>query len=149
MHNTTDFLLHIRQLTKLYESFFKDVCTHHGLTQMELHILSFLIHNPTRDTAGDIVHLRMLPKGHVSQGVEALIQKGLLHRQQDSLDRRRQHLTLTAQAASIAEEIKQRRIAYETLLFTGFSEEERMQYAALNQRIAQNAKIALEGNESI
>ena len=41
---------------------------------MEADIISFLKNNPGKDTAADIVELRMLSKGAVSKTVEALIQ---------------------------------------------------------------------------
>ena len=56
----------------------KRVCTEHDLTLVEADIISFLQNNPEKDTAADIVELRMLSKGAVSKGVEALIQKSLL-----------------------------------------------------------------------
>lgn len=146
MRKATDFLLTVRHMIKLYESLFKDICERYGLTQIELNILSFLINNPARDTAGDIVQLRMLPKGHVSQGVEALMQKGLLQRRQDTSDRRRQHLSLTERSAPVVREIERCSAQFESLLFTGFSIQERAEYAALNGRIAQNAKAVLERN---
>ena len=43
----------------------------------------------------DIVELRMLLKGNVSQAVESLIQKSLLKREQNKEDRRKIHLSLT------------------------------------------------------
>ena len=52
-------------------------------------------------TAADIAELRMLSKGNVSQGVESLIQNGYLERFPDLSDRRRIHLSLTAQSGDI------------------------------------------------
>ena len=144
MHKAADFLSTFRHILKLYERLFQDVCRRHGLTQNELRILSFLIHHPTRDTAGDIVQLRMLPKGHASQGVDTLMQKGLLQRRQDASDRRRQHLSLTPAAATVVQEIEQCTEQFEASLFAGFSPQERAQYEIWSGRIANNAKTALE-----
>ena len=83
MNRTTDLLLCIRKIVKLYDSMLKPVCDHYRLTLIEANIISFLQNNPGKDTAGDIAELRMLSKGNVSQAVESLIQKALLQRQQD------------------------------------------------------------------
>ena len=78
MNQITGLLLCIRKTVKLYESMLKPVCDHYRLTLIEADIISFLQNNPGKDTAGDIVGLRMLSKGNVSQAVESLIQKSLL-----------------------------------------------------------------------
>ena len=41
-------------------------------------LMSFLYNNPGKDTATDIVELRMLQKGNVSAVVESLVNKSLL-----------------------------------------------------------------------
>ena len=144
MNQNSSTLSSLRGIFKLYEQIQKEVCAKYRLTQMEVNIISFLHNNPGRDTAADIVELRMLPKGHVSQGVEALIQKGLLSRCIDERDRRRIHLSLTPQAVPIVEEIDRGSQQFYGQLFFGFSEEERETYALLGERIRDNAKIGLE-----
>ena len=62
----------------------KSVCLKYHLTIIEADIISFLQHNPGKDTAMDIVELRMLSKGAVSKAVESLIQKGILQRHPDA-----------------------------------------------------------------
>ena len=80
MAQTTDFLMYFRRIIKLHESMLKEICETYQLTMIEANIISFLYNNPGRDTARDIVELRMLSKGNVSQAVESLIQKGMLKR---------------------------------------------------------------------
>ena len=60
--NSTHFLVQFRQLNKLYECMLKEICGRHKLTLIETTIISFLYNNPGRDTAADIVELRMLSK---------------------------------------------------------------------------------------
>ena len=72
--NSTHFLVQFRQLNKLYECMLKEICRRHKLTLIETTIISFLYNNPGRDTAADIVELRMLSKENVSQAVELLMQ---------------------------------------------------------------------------
>ena len=93
--STTDYLMNIRQITKLHENMLKKICVKYDLSLIEANIISFLYNNPGKDTAGDIVELRMLSKGNVSQGVEMLAGKGFLLRSQDKEDRRKVHLRLS------------------------------------------------------
>ena len=87
-------LLNFRRIMKLHEGILKKVCEEYQLTLTEASIICFLKNNPTLDTAGDIVEIRMLSKGNVSQAVESLIRKSLLQRTQDTDDRRKIHLSL-------------------------------------------------------
>ena len=94
MKQNTETWMGIRGVIKLYEKMLKRVCTEHHLTVIEADVISFLQNNPEKDTAADIVELRMLSKGAVSKAVESLIQKSLLDRRPDQQDRRRIHLIL-------------------------------------------------------
>ena len=85
----------------------KEICGAYHLTMIEANIISFLYNNPGKDTAGDIVELRMLSKGNVSTAVEALIQKHLIEREQDKTDRRRIHLYLLPAAEPITNRISE------------------------------------------
>ena len=76
MNRITDYLTGIRRISKLHASMLKTyVCQEYGLTLAEATVISFLYNNPGRDTAADIVELRMLQKGNVSQAVETLVQR--------------------------------------------------------------------------
>lgn len=71
----TDYLMNIRQITKLHENMLKKICVKYDLSLIEANIISFLYNNPGKDTAGDIVELRMLSKGNVSQEWSCLPEK--------------------------------------------------------------------------
>ena len=87
MGSATEFLSGIRSIVKLHESMLKDICEAYRLTLTEAAVISFLHNNPQKDTAADIVELRMLQKSNVSCAVETLFQKHLLSRRQDEADR--------------------------------------------------------------
>ena len=89
MKRTTEIFIGMRSLFRLYDKLLKKVCMEHDLTMIEADIISFLQNNPGKDTAADIVELRLLSKGAVSKGVESLIQKSLLERIPDTEDRRK------------------------------------------------------------
>ncbi len=144
MARITDFLVNLRRIMKLHETLLKDICEKYGLTLIEANIISFLYSNPGRDTARDIVELRMLSKGNVSQAVELLIQKSLLKRTPDQADRRIIHLTLLPAAAPITKAIEDSRSQFQKELFSGFTEEERQLYHQLNGRIIENTKAVVK-----
>lgn len=73
---TTDILMTFRRIIKLHESGLKELCEKYRLSLIEANIISFLYNNPGKDTAGDIVELRMLAKGNVSQGGGGLDPEG-------------------------------------------------------------------------
>ena len=140
MPQNTELLLGIRRMIRLYETMIRQVCAQYGLTQIETDIIASLHNNPGKDTARDIVELRMLQKGNVSQAVETLIQKGFLTRTPDTRDRRLIHLSLTPEAEPVTEAISGARGQFQERLFEGFSQEERLLYASLNHRLFENAE---------
>ena len=148
MQQTHTFLSNIRRIIRYYDSMLKPICGRYGLTLMETTIISFLFHHPDRDTAADIVEIRMLSKSNVSQAVESLIQKSLLQRRQDTRDRRRIHLSLTPAAAPITREIESVRSEFRRRIFRGFTEGEIEQFFQFHQRIAANATAA-EGGQDV
>ena len=140
MSNTTSLLANFRRIIKLYDTMLKPVCEHYDLTQIEATIISFLYNNPGKDTAADIVELRMLSKGNVSRAVESLIQKSLLTRRHDTADRRRVHLSLTPDTRPITKEIETVRQNFRQCIFAGFTPKEQEQFHLFNERIAENTK---------
>ncbi len=147
MRNTTNFLTNFRRTIKLYDTMLKEICGAYHLTMIEANIISFLYNNPGKDTAGDIVELRMLSKGNVSTAVEALIQKHLIEREQDKTDRRRIHLYLLPAAGPITNRISEIREQFSEEILFGFSEEERKQFEVLNDRLWENTRNAMKRRE--
>lgn len=144
----TDFLMNVRGTIKLHESMLKEICERYQLTLIEANIISFLYNNPGKDTAGDIVELRMLSKGNVSQAVESLIQKSLLQRQSDTEDRRKIHLLLLPEAKPITDEVEICKRQFQEEIFYGFSPEEQRKYEELNGRVMENTRNAMKRREN-
>lgn len=124
------------------------ICVKYDLSLIEANIISFLYNNPGKDTAGDIVELRMLSKGNVSQGVELLAGKGFLLRSQDKEDRRKVHLRLSDAVQPVTEELKLEKQKFQEVLFDGFTEEDRKMLEELNRRVMENTKKALKRSET-
>ncbi len=144
MHQITALLTNIRRVVKLYDSKLKPVCGQYGLAPIEATIISFLYNNPGIDTAADISDLRMLSKSNVSNAVENLIQKSLLQRRRDTEDRRVIHLSLTADAKPITQEIEKVRASFRKQIFQDFTPEEEALFIQMHNRLAENTKSAMK-----
>lgn len=144
----TDVILFHRSILKLYDSLLKEICDSCDLSGLELTIISFLHNNPEYDTAKDISVFRMIPKGNVSQGVNSLIEKGLLLRRTDSHDRRKVHLSLTEQSLPLVEKVEAAKNQFKTLAFDGFSPEDWERYTQLCERVTQNVRQSLERKQN-
>lgn len=144
MYSSNTLLVNIRRIIKLYDHMLKPVCEDYGLMPIEATIISFLHNHPGRDTAAEIAELRMLSKSSVSQGVENLIQKGLLVRSQDTEDRRKIHLSLTEKAEPITEDIEKVWRGFRDKIFRGFSEEEEKAFLQYNERLVLNTIREME-----
>lgn len=147
MGYTTDFLMTLRCVIKFHEGMMKHVCSQYNLSLIEANIIAFLHNNPGKDTAKDIVELRMLSKGNVSQAVESLIQKSLLQRAGDAKDRRKVHLTLLPKSAPITQTIKSMQRDFYQELFQGISLEDQKLFLHINRRLMANSQTAMKGRD--
>lgn len=144
MRQSTKLFMTLRNLFRLYDKMLKAVCTEHDLTLVEADVISFLENNPGKDTAADIVQLRMLSKGAVSKAVEALIQKGLLQRIPDTQDRRKIHLRLEEAAGPVLLDIDHVREAFLDTVLDGFTKEELAQNARFFDKVFDNLVNAMK-----
>lgn len=144
MLQSHNILFLTRALVKLQERYLEGIRKTHGLSQVEITIITFLHNNPGHDTASDIADTRMLQRGNVSQGVESLIQKSFLARTPDAHDRRRIHLSLTKGALPIVREVEQQQKELLKQVFFGFSQEDLQMYTGLNERMMDNILAGLE-----
>ena len=147
MKRTTEIFIGMRSLFRLYDKLLKKVCMEHDLTMIEADIISFLQNNPGKDTAADIVELRLLSKGAVSKGVESLIQKSLLERIPDTEDRRKIHLRLKPQAGPVTETVNEVRDEFLETVLDGFTKEELETQDRFLKHLFDNTRKAMEGRE--
>jgi DNA-binding MarR family transcriptional regulator len=144
--NPTDYLMNIQLTTKLHESLLKKICVKYNLSLIEGKILCFLHNNPTKDTAADIVELRMLSKGNVSSAIDKLCKQGYIQRVPDKNNRRKIHLSLLSKADDINKDVDLMLIDYKQKIFDGFTMEEMHAYENLCQRIYFNVKKSMDNN---
>lgn len=126
MSYATEWLMSFRYIIKGQDALIKEICDSFKLTRIEGTIIVFLYNNPGKNTAGDIVELRMLSKGNVSQAVESLIQKSFLARKQDAEDRRKIHLSLLPAAEPIIQAVEKKQKEFGCEFFEGL---QRKKYA--------------------
>lgn len=149
MKTAFDALISIRQTVKLYDQCLEDIRAAHQLTKIEIAIISFLSNNPGHDTVAEISDMRLLSKGNVSRAADGLIRRGLLTRSPDQVDRRRVHLLLTDVSAPIVKDIQEAGTDFIRLLFDGFTQEDRMTFFELNNRLIKNVSQNLERSVSL
>ena len=147
MKRTTEIFIGMRSLFRLYDKLLKKVCMEHDLTMIEADIISFLQNNPGKDTAADIVELRLLSKGAVSKGVESLIQKSLLERIPDTEDRRKIHLRLNHKGGQVTESSNEVRDEFLETVLDGFTKEELETQDRFLKKLFDNTRKAMEGRE--
>lgn len=143
----TDMRLLMRGITKLYEQYLERIRGKYGLSQIEITIIGFLYNNPGKDTAAEIVELRMLPKGNVSQGVELLVKKGFLRRNADRTDRRKVHLSLEETAIPLCNEIEKVNQSFKEQLLQGLTQQEKEAYEKINRQLMKNIEKGMNFNE--
>lgn len=148
LYRFSEFWMGIRSIVRLYEKMMKSVCSTYQLSMVEVDIIAFLKNHPQKDTAADIVELRMLSKAAVSKGVDLLIRKSFLERETDHNDRRKVHLKLTKKAEPVMKDIQRTQQNFTDLLFRDFSEEDYEMYYEFRERILMNVKSSEESGHN-
>lgn len=134
----TNFFDNLAKVRKAYARCSDPICEKWELTHNELQILHFLADNPDRNRAADIVTYRGLAKSHVSMSIAHLEEIGMLRKETDANDRRTVHLTLTASAAPVIEEVRLAFSQLERQIFSGVTKEELQAFQSLSQKATCN-----------
>jgi len=124
---------------KAYDTLWDDIMGQFSLTRAEIDVLAFISNNPYKNTAHDIVEYRMIAKSHVSKAVDNLLERGLLMREKDKLDRRCMHLIPTQAAENIIAAIQSQQLEFTKKLTVGFTEDELLFFSKIIMRFADNA----------
>lgn len=147
MNRNTEFLINFKLFIKYYELCLKNINTKYNLSKIEVDIISFLYFNPEFDTLTDIVEIRMLQKGNVSKAITSLIEKNMLFKLVDEVDKRKIHLKLTNETVSITKDISDVKNNYLNQVFKDFSDDEIELYFLLNKKINDNINLAMKMEE--
>lgn len=127
-----------KSLMKLQEKYLESVRTDYDLSRIEVIIITFLHNNPSYDTARDIVEFRMLQRGNVSTAIDSLVDKGYLTRHPDTNDKRIIHLMLSDKTKPVVHAIEEKQDELISCIFEGFSDDEKKNFAAYNERLYGN-----------
>ncbi len=128
----------VRAAEREYAAYRKRIMTQFALSAAETDIVMFLANNPGYDTAAQIARVRKIPKSQVSLAVNALLEKGLLRGLYRAGDKKSLHLSLTAVAGPVVRYGRAQQAAFGEELFSNFTEEEKVEFARLHQKIAKN-----------
>ena len=93
---------HYKQILDTYMSEFK---SRYGLKRTEIEVLYYLSRRTDSNTAKDITSSLHMNKGHISQTMDALCQRGYLEATRDIHDYRIVHYNITDEAERIVKEI--------------------------------------------
>ena len=103
-----------------------EAITHkHDLRKIDVDIIIFLANSGEKDTAKDIAATERFTKGHISQSVKRLTEKGFLSISQDKKDLRVQHLHLEEPACKVLKEMLEIKNAIDSCVFKGVTAEEK------------------------
>ncbi len=133
-----NFLYYVRLIKKLHEQTLSKAAERCGITLPEADVLSFLLENPEFDTARDIALYREVSRAYVSKAVELLVAKEYLRIEQDKGDRRYQHLFITDNAQSLANELHNAQMAFYDSVTNGLTNEELAAMLSAIEKCAQN-----------
>ena len=130
-----------RRLSNLYTSLCAPICRKYGINQTCLDILLFCANHPECNTARDIGAVRGIKSGIASVAIEALIENGLIRREDDAHDRRIRRLTPTGKAAAIIEEGQALQRYFTAALRQNVTEEELSSLQGLIDKIETNIPL--------
>lgn len=133
-----NFIVSAIQVKKTYEKMCAEAIGDLHLTQNEVDIMLFLLHNEQIDTAADIAKYRCLSKSQVCKSVDALTRGGYLLVKQDQRDRRYQHLHLSERGIQIMKELEKRRKDFLNRMKKNISEEEMDTFRRVLHKIRKN-----------
>ena len=139
---TAELTLRGSMIKKLIERELRDFRESYGLKRIEIEVL-YLLANSSKDTVAEIAAFLDANRGHISQTVESLCQKGYITPVPDRKDRRYIHFELTERGKDLSVPIRERWNALTEDVFRGISPEELEQYKSTSMKIRHNIERLL------
>jgi len=137
-------ILNGNQFRKLLEKEYGQIHQAYNLKRIDIQILQYLNHAGQQNTAKDIVALGLFTKGHVSQSLKNLKERGLVEAVPDRDDARCVHLRLQDDAYDIIRQIDN---TYENILkimFHDIPAEDLEVFKRVGQQIVKNINAYVE-----
>lgn len=117
-------MINLNKFRKLNERKLENVMKKYDLRKIDMDIIICLATYKDMRTAKDIASMEMFTKGHISQSIKRLKERGYITVSQDEKDMRMQNLEVSENAKSIIHEVCAIKDALEKSVFDGVTEEE-------------------------
>lgn len=126
-------------LKKLLEKRSLPIMEQYGLRKVELDILSFFaIQERQGDTAKDIMLTKHISKAHISKSVDNLKKRGYIVLEEDVLDHRKIHISLTTEGTKVLEQFMQIRNECKEILFQHITQTEKEVLVQVLEKMKKN-----------
>ncbi|MGW4470964.1 MarR family winged helix-turn-helix transcriptional regulator [Nonomuraea sp. NPDC004354] len=127
----------LSRASRLIERGVKDLFEEHGLQPWEFDVLATLLRSgpPYLLCAGDLSAAAMVSSAALTNRVDHLVAKGLVHREVDPAHRRRVLISLTDQGFAVVNEVVEHHIANENRLLSGLTAADRDHLTVLLRRL--------------
>ncbi len=107
MNQDVENLIYGTRTRRLYDRFTEDLKKKYSLTKIDMDVIYYLYTNGEQyNTPKDLLELQVYTKGHISQSVHRMVDRGLVHLEKDEYDRRFAHILLNEGAVEIAKEVE-------------------------------------------
>lgn len=117
-------MINLNKFRKLNERKLENVMKKFDLRKIDMDIIICLATYKDMRTAKDIASMEMFTKGHISQSIKRLKERGYITVSQDENDMRMQNLQVSERTKSIIEEISAIKDELEKSVFDGVTEKE-------------------------
>ena len=138
MEKPVEVILRGGQFKQFTEQELSELRKKHELKRIELEVIYFLSICGKYDTVVSIHEYLNANKGHISQTVFNLCERGFVTSRQDDKDRRYTHYSLTGEGNKIATEMKMVWEKVRMEMFEGISKEDIETFKRVTQKICEN-----------
>lgn len=138
MRTTLESLLNGTEYRRLSDQMTAEIRKKYGLRKIDLQILYYLNKSGIDNTPSDILSLNLFTKGHISQSIKRLVNKGLLITEKDKYDKRIFHCILTEQSQDLIRLLDETTQSLSQKIFDHVSLEEKEIFLSIADRINKN-----------
>ncbi len=117
-------MINLNKFRKLNERKLENVMKKYDLRKIDMDIIICLATYKDMRTAKDIASMEVFTKGHISQSIKRLRERGYITVSQDENDMRMQNLEVSESTKAIINEVSAIKDALEKSVFNGVTEEE-------------------------
>ena len=127
-----------QQVKKYYEKSLLPVMTKYNLTKNQIDILLFLTNNPTFNTVGEIVEIRVLSKSQTSASIDEMCRRGIVTKMQAGSDKRSFKIHITPDVSELISEAVTAQANFGINIMDGLSSDDLAQFNIIMDKISAN-----------